>query len=66
MDATDNNNKIMVIRKQKSFEETLSVKARPSRPSGKRTVNSFLSVLTTTLQKVVRSYMMLAKPNQMY
>lgn len=28
---------------------TLSVKARPSRPSGKSTVNSFLSALTSTL-----------------
>lgn len=30
---------------------TLRVKARPSRPSGKRTVNNFLSSLTTTLHK---------------
>jgi len=29
---------------------TFKVKARPSRPSGKRTVSSFLSSLTTTLQ----------------
>jgi hypothetical protein len=29
---------------------TLRVNARPSRPSGKSTVNNFLSSLTTTLQ----------------
>jgi len=32
------------------MQSTLSVNARPSRPSGKRTVNNFLSSLTTTLQ----------------
>nr|GMD21460.1 hypothetical protein Iba_chr08aCG1420 [Ipomoea batatas]GME04099.1 hypothetical protein Iba_scaffold1536CG0580 [Ipomoea batatas] len=34
---------------------TLRVNARPSRPSGKSTVNSFLSSLTTTLQKLFKS-----------
>lgn len=34
----------------KMKRHTLSVKARPSRPSGKSTVNSFLSALTTTLE----------------
>jgi hypothetical protein len=32
------------------MQSTLRVNARPSRPSGKSTVNNFLSSLTTTLQ----------------
>ena len=35
---------------EKEMQSTLRVNARPSRPSGKRTVNNFLSSLTTTLQ----------------
>lgn len=39
---------------QKVNVYTFNVKARPSRPSGKRTVSSFLSSLTTTLQMSAR------------
>jgi hypothetical protein len=39
---------------QKVNMYTFKVKARPSRPSGKRTVSSFLSSLTTTLQMSAR------------
>lgn len=35
---------------------TLRVKARPSRPSGNKTVNNFLSSLTTTLQDYMSDY----------
>ena len=35
--------------KQEKWKITLRVNARPSRPSGKRTVKSFFSALTTTL-----------------
>lgn len=39
------------IGKMSHVKPTLRVNARPSRPSGNRTVNSFLSSRTTTLQK---------------
>jgi hypothetical protein len=49
----------------KEMLSTLRVNARPSRPSGKRTVNNFLSSLTTTLQirSVLNTLLLMHSPD---
>jgi hypothetical protein len=42
--------RIELEKKKRDKRSTLRVKARPSRPSGNKTVNNFLSSLTTTLK----------------